>query len=71
MQNTSLSLSKSLPVNSHNVVALLVTSAAGDGGVVNTGFWGISVVAGQQYHLSIYLRRPANEAKVWFTYMYL
>lgn len=55
-EGTTLRLTKQIPLNKNNVVALNVTSTRGDAVVFNEGFWGISVAAGCKYHLRLFLQ---------------
>ena len=54
---TATALTRSLPLNEDNTVAMEVTaSAAGPAGILNSGYWGIPLDAGASYSLSLYLR---------------
>ena len=67
LPGTQTALTRSRPLNPRNAVAMELTtagaragsaSAGAQGGIVNSGYWGISVVAGERYALSLYLRNP-------------
>ena len=53
---TILKLTKELPLNQGNPIALNLTAVKGDAAVFNEGYWGISVGEGKRYHLVIYLQ---------------
>jgi hypothetical protein len=49
--------------NGARSLAMRLAAGKGEpGGIINTGFWGISVEAGHQYELSVYLRDPSSDA---------
>ena len=54
--DTQLTLTKQYPLNGGNKIAMRLDADSGAGGIINTGFWGISVAAGRHYELSLYLR---------------
>lgn len=54
--DTQLTLTKQYPLNGGNKIAMRLDADSGAGGIINTGFWGISVEAGNRYELSLYLR---------------
>lgn len=54
--NTTLSLTKEVPMNDRNTVALNLTSAGSNATVFNEGYWGISISKGFKYHLRLYLQ---------------
>ena len=60
----TLSLDKTNPLNTFqtNSLKMVVTSASttARAGVYNPGFWGINVVAGQQYKLTFFAKRDVN-----------
>ena len=60
--DTRLTLTKQHPLNGGNRIAMRLDAEEGAGGIINTGFWGISVEAGAQYELSLYLRRADNSS---------
>ena len=55
--DTQLTLTKQYPLNGGNKIAMRLDADSGAGGIINTGFWGISVAAGKRYELSLYLRK--------------
>ena len=58
----SISIENAQPVNAANphYLKINVTKADGAYGVSNDGFWGISIVDGQNYQLSIYAKSSKN-----------
>lgn len=60
--DTQLTLTKQYPLNGGNKISMRVDAASGGGGIINTGFWGISVEAGKQYELSLYLRNVQDSS---------
>lgn len=61
--DTQLTLTKQFPLNGGNKISMRLDAESGAGGIINTGFWGISVEAGKQFELSLYLRK-AQDASV-------
>ena len=61
--NTRLTLTKQYPLDGGNRISMRLDAEEAAGGIINTGFWGISVEAGQRYELSLYLRK-ADESSV-------
>ena len=58
---TILKLTKEIPLNQGNPIALNLTAVKGDAAIFNEGYWGISVGEGKRYHLVIYLQvRPCG-----------
>jgi alpha-N-arabinofuranosidase len=64
LPGTQTALTKSVPLNEQNLVALEVTAPGGPapGGLLNGGFWGIAVAAGERYSQSLYLRNLQVDA---------
>lgn len=62
---TTLQLSKADPINKDNPVAMVLRGSEGHCGLLSTGFWGVPVLSGATYHLSLYLRNPSQELQVW------
>ncbi|EFN58711.1 hypothetical protein CHLNCDRAFT_140355 [Chlorella variabilis] len=60
LRGTTTTLTREQPVCRGNPVAMELGSGGGGGraGLVNTGYWGVSVEAGTRYSLSLYLRVP-------------
>ena len=69
MAATSATLTRELPLNPGNQVAMEVTvsgpieelNISNEGGLINFGYWGIAVQKGESYAFSIYIRNPQNE----------
>ncbi|KAK9803718.1 hypothetical protein WJX73_006123 [Symbiochloris irregularis] len=53
--NTSAALTKLQPLNKDNTIALNISADGEEGGIINTGYWGISISEGKTYQLSIHL----------------
>lgn len=71
LAGTSAILSRELPLNPGNQVAMELTvsqpssESSPEGGIINFGYWGIAVQKGQSYGFSIYIRNPqADTIKV-------
>lgn len=68
LPGTTTTLSRSVPLNEHNPVAMELTAAqptdahTGRAGIVNDGYWGINLVKGAGYFLSMYIRNPQANA---------
>ena len=63
LPGTQTALSKSRPLNEGNLVAMELTAAGGPGGgarggIVNDGYWGISLARGERYSLALFIRNP-------------
>jgi len=56
LSSTRVFLTKTDPLNPHNLVAMNVTTYNPSGGIVNTGFWGVPLNGGWIYHFSVYLK---------------
>ena len=60
--DTQLTLTKQYPLNGGNKIAMRLDADSEAGGIINTGFWGISLAAGKQYELSLYLRKAEQSS---------
>ncbi|GAB4817965.1 hypothetical protein N2152v2_005011 [Parachlorella kessleri] len=56
LPGTTAALTKDRPLNNANPVAMELTTGDTTGGIVNLGYWGVSVVADKSYTLSLYAR---------------
>lgn len=63
LNSTKATLTKADPISKWNAVAMKLTSDDVNGGIVNTGFWGIAINGGWIYHFSMYIKGN-EDAKV-------
>ncbi len=54
--SATIVLDRNLPLNPQNPTALLLDISGAQGGVSNEGFWGINIVRGTVYHLTLWMR---------------
>lgn len=60
LPGTTAALSREKPLNAMNTVSMELTTGQGTGGVINTGYWGVSLVKETSYTVSLYLRSPQD-----------
>jgi hypothetical protein len=56
LDGTTLRLTTAHPLNDNNAVTMSVTASKSHGGIANIGYWGIPLVEGSSYHVSVYLK---------------
>ncbi|KAL4528572.1 hypothetical protein Ndes2526B_g07307 [Nannochloris sp. 'desiccata'] len=70
LAGTSATLTRELPLNAGNQVAMELTVSAtapqNQGGLINFGYWGISIEKSTSYAFSVYVRNPQEETKELF-----
>ena len=56
LNSTTGVLTKTDPISEHNTVAMKLTTHHTNGGIANTGYWGMAFNGGWIYHFSIYIK---------------
>lgn len=64
LTNTSAALTKLQPLNAANSISMNLSTASREGGIVNSGYWGIPIEKGRSYYLSAHLADPDADRQV-------